>query len=210
MQHISISQGNRKMGSIPSVSMPPDLTCNPFLACYKDRCYAKRMMQRRDVVGRAWRNNLHEFKKDPLFFEKYISGYLEKEKPERFRWHVGGEIPSVDSLVYFDIINNIAKKYPNTKFLIFTKMYNLVDHFKTHPDNLSIIISLWPNENFIVQSEINNKWKTIRDIRNYKIAWLSDDNRVKTEAFNPFECKNNCTWCGMCWTNKRDIVFKRH
>ena len=42
---ISISPGNQKMGFIPSVSLPPVVTCAHGCTCAK-KCYAAKLCQR--------------------------------------------------------------------------------------------------------------------------------------------------------------------
>ena len=54
---VSISKGNSKMGSIPSVSLPPCTTCNPNAPCFK-KCYAVKIQRLYKTVKTAYENNL--------------------------------------------------------------------------------------------------------------------------------------------------------
>ena len=54
---VSISNGNSKMGKIPSVSLPPILTCPKGTPCAK-RCYAKRIYNRYPSVKNAYDKEL--------------------------------------------------------------------------------------------------------------------------------------------------------
>ena len=50
---VSISKGNSKMGAIPSVSLPPCITCNPTAPCFK-KCYAVKLSRRYKTVKTAY------------------------------------------------------------------------------------------------------------------------------------------------------------
>lgn len=54
---VKISQGNSKMGSIPSVSLPAGVTCRSDCECNK-KCYAKRLERLRPSVKAAYQSNL--------------------------------------------------------------------------------------------------------------------------------------------------------
>ena len=54
---VSISTGNRKMGEIPSVSLPACTTCNPDAPCFKD-CYAVKIARIYKTADAAYKRNL--------------------------------------------------------------------------------------------------------------------------------------------------------
>ena len=54
--HVKISNGNTKMGNIPSVSLPAGITCRPDCSC-QDKCYAKKLERIRKSVREAYRHN---------------------------------------------------------------------------------------------------------------------------------------------------------
>ena len=64
-----------------------------------------------------------------------------------FRFHVSGDIPDAH---YLDMMLATAEIIPTTKFLVFTKKYNIVNHAIDSgvyiPDNIKIIFSEWGNE----------------------------------------------------------------
>ena len=60
---VSISNGNAKMGAIPSVSLPPCTTCNPNAPCFK-KCYAVKLARRYKTVANAYERNLDILKTD--------------------------------------------------------------------------------------------------------------------------------------------------
>ena len=53
---VSISAGNRKMGAIPSVSLPPIVTCPNCKECAK-KCYAAKMCRIYPSVKKAYDND---------------------------------------------------------------------------------------------------------------------------------------------------------
>lgn len=208
---LSVSPGNPKMGSIPSISLPPTQTCNYALACYNSSCYAKRMMAFRPNIFKAWSRNYKIYMDDPYAYKELLKDKLRFIKANGgnnyFRWHVGGDIPNAG---YWNMMCDIANEMEDTKFMVFTKKYRIAQMFKKKPDNLSVLISLWPKEDQLIQNFIDSNWQTIRDIRGSKIAWLRDDPRIPSEGFNPYYCHGSCIHCKQCWTDKRDIVLSRH
>ena len=58
-KHVCISNSNIKLGMIPSVSLPPIVTCSPNACkfCGK-KCYARKMCKLRPSVKESYENNL--------------------------------------------------------------------------------------------------------------------------------------------------------
>jgi len=48
---------------------------------------------------------------------------IEKKQPKFFRWHVAGDIPDA---MYLAMMYRVACRFKRTKFLAFTKRYNLI------------------------------------------------------------------------------------
>ena len=61
MAHISLS--NSKLGSIPSINLPPIVTCRPDAPC-KSTCYACNGRFRFKNVKQTLESNLEEWKAD--------------------------------------------------------------------------------------------------------------------------------------------------
>lgn len=140
---ISISRGNIKMGAIPSVSLPACTTCNPDAPCFK-KCYALRMARRYKSVANAYAHNLEVLNAD-------IDAYWTQVKAAAittrfFRYHVSGDIPNMDYLIY---MIKTARDLPGTTFLAFTKQYKIVNQYidtfgaDAIPENLKILFSNW-------------------------------------------------------------------
>lgn len=138
-QKVSISNGNRKMGQIPSVSLPPVITCKNCSTCAK-KCYAAKLCRIYKSVREAYNNNLEILKadRDSYFLQVKAAATMSRY----FRFHVSGDIIDSD---YLDRMVKIARELKGTEFLAFTKNYEDVNaYFETHkkPRNLHLIFSL--------------------------------------------------------------------
>lgn len=138
---VSISPGNTKMGAVPSVSLPPVITCPAGAPC-AGKCYAARMCKRRKNVREAYARNLEIYNADPAAFELQVKAAASMTR--FFRWHVAGDILNP---VYFEMMVRIARDLPHTEFLAFTKKYGIVNAYIAQggeiPANLHIIFSEW-------------------------------------------------------------------
>lgn len=196
---VSISKGNSKMGAIPSVSLPPCITCNPTAPCFK-LCYAARITRRYKESREAYQRNLDILKADPDAY--WIQVKAAAMVNRFFRYHVSGDIPNKE---YFKNMIRLAEELPATQFLAFTKQYNIVNEYLndggTIPHNLKIIFSNWGSwkcenphnlpqcEIIFPDTEINEDWKI---------------------------CGGNCTECACrgigCWEIKKGetIAIYKH
>lgn len=138
---VSISNGNSKMGAIPSVSLPPCTTCNPNAPCFK-KCYAVKLARRYKTVKTAYERNLDILKTDSNAYWLQVKSAAMTTR--FFRFHVSGDIPNID---YFRNMVQLANELPHTNFLAFTKQYDIVNLFLVNggaiPSNLKIIFSNW-------------------------------------------------------------------
>jgi hypothetical protein len=144
IEKISVSPGNKKMGFIPSVSLPPIITCAAGCTC-ATKCYAARYCKIRKSVRDAYARNYRIYQNniDNYFLQVKAAAMVSKY----FRYHVSGDIPDLN---YFDKMVKVAEELPGTTFLVFTKKYNLINNFRQYaavPDNLKIIFSAWPGMN---------------------------------------------------------------
>lgn len=138
---LSISKGNQKMGAIPSVSLPPIVTCPAGCPCAK-KCYAAKLCKLRPSVRAAYERNLKALQDNP---ESYWRQVLNAVALSRyFRFHVSGDIPTP---AYFAEMVATAKRCPGTDILAFTKRYSVVNDYIAAngplPENLHIIFSEW-------------------------------------------------------------------
>lgn len=189
---VTISKGNVKLGKIPNISLPPIISCRPGVPCAKD-CYATKAYRMYPNVRKAWDGNLAMYNSDPEEYFMQIQSWLKRNKPEWFRWHVSGEI--LDEW-YWGMVRNTAEAFKGTKFLIFTKYFEL--NFTHVPDNLSAVLSMWPG---MKVPEIN-----------LPRAWCQDGTESRM-PWSAIECPGNCQTCSACWgLAKRgwDVVFAIH
>lgn len=199
---VLISDGNRKLGGIPSVSFEPTLSCGrglrgPLL-CMKD-CYAMKMKQYTSVEP-GWRENYRIWTATPRFFWDAVCKFLDKREPLRFRWFVGGDIPDRK---FFDGMLAVARCYPNTKFRAFTKAQWCIP--LAHPDtpNFNVGISRWPD------------MPLERAFKRYSYSWMRPRKGCPSGyriPENARECPGNCESCSLCWDMKagEHVVFDQH
>ena len=138
---VSISKGNKKMGFIPSVSLPPIVTCAKGCTCAK-KCYAAKLCRIYANTRKAYARNLDILKNDMDNYFTQVKAAAMVTK--YFRFHVSGDIPDMN---YLDRMVKLAQELPGTTFLAFTKQYNFINYFLEYaqiPDNLKIIFSEWP------------------------------------------------------------------
>jgi hypothetical protein len=109
-----------------------------------------------------------------------------------FRWHVGGDIPNQ---AYFEGMKLVAEAAPNTRFMAYTKRYDLDYH--NRPLNLTIIMSCWPGYK-LPKNSLPRFW--VQD---------NTENRVPADAF---KCPGGCETCRKCWFLKvgDNVVIQKH
>lgn len=196
---ITISRGNSKMGAIPSVSLPPIITCKNCETCAK-KCYAAKLARIYKTVRESWDRNFKILQQDRnAYFAQVetaamLTGF--------FRFHVSGDIVDID---YLARMCKTARKCKNTRFLAFTKNYEDVNaYFETHkkPRNLQLIFSV-PFDGARIDNPHNLPTAAVilkgtEPAPNYKI------------------CGGNCTECACrgvgCWELKKGetIAFYEH
>lgn len=199
LNKVSISYGNSKMGHIPSVSLPPIVTCSNCSSCAK-KCYAAKLCRIYPSVKKAYDNNLEILKSDR-------NGYFLQVKAVAsltgfFRWHVSGDIIDID---YLDRMVKLARECKHTRFLAFTKNYQVVNNYLANhrkPKNLQIVFSV-PFDGAIIDNPHNLPTAAVilkgyTPQPNYKI------------------CGGNCSECANCnigcWELKKGetIAFYEH
>ena len=146
--HVKFSYDNRKTGAlVPSVSLIPVADCGNCKVCARG-CYDIRNVCFQKTVQKSRANNSAIWQKDPY---RYISEVASAVQFLRFfRWHIGGDIPNE---TYFRCMVHIAEDTPGCQFLVFTKMYDLVNGWIRRngaiPENLHVIFSDWPGAEFV-------------------------------------------------------------
>lgn len=189
---ISISEGNKKMGRVPSFSLVPGISCPIGVPCYMV-CYARRMMLRRDNTALAYQNNLkavQECRRKKIV--EAIVNFIKWKKPKYFRFNVSGDfnVPG-----YWDLAMDVAKQCPETKFMAFTKCYKLQN--RKRPDNFNLILSAWQEYN---------------PGKNPKCGVAHYDDGTYPIPEDAIPCDLKCDQCFRCYDLKKgqSVVFKNH
>jgi hypothetical protein len=190
-----ISCGNNKLGKIPNVSLSPGLTCGN-VPC-KSQCYALKAWKAYPSAKQAWQANTKEARKNPDGYFSAVRAFLTNKNPRFFRWHVAGDFLSQ---AYVDEVNAIARDFPDTQFLAFTKQHDL--DYTQRALNLEVVFSMWPG------------WGKEQDARKQgcRIAWMDDGTETRIPS-NALHCPGTCDACGMCWQLSsigRDVTFEKH
>jgi len=144
---ICISAGNRKIGRVMNVSLPPVLTCANCSGCVH-LCYdIKACMQYPNtVIDARMRNHAILTRDRTEYFKRIEQAISRRRKNKYFRWHVAGDIVDID---YFDNMVRIAQEHSDFVFWTYTKNYKVVnawcaEHGKDAiPSNLSVMFSEW-------------------------------------------------------------------
>lgn len=202
---VHISTGISKLGEIiPSVNLPPDETCRPDAPC-KRLCYARHGRFLFPNVQETLRRNWKIYTHDPSGFFKQIDGFLQMVPYRYFRWFSAGDIPHIG---FFERMCKLARRHKETKFLCFTKKYDIVNHYVESgcriPANLKIIFSRWgafPCEN----------------PHNFPESWVQFKGKSNDEIPSHAKlCSGNCGSCvntkGNCWELKKGqaVYFPQH
>lgn len=147
--YITISESNKKLGTIPSFNTSPTYSCDKRLSCYKKGCYAKACWGKfRPSAYASVMHNAEMCQGHRLAVRDAVISFLKGGVTtyNYFRWHGAGDIADTN---YFEMMIQIAKECPQTKFLAYTKRYSIVNGWlakngiKALPKNLVIRFSAW-------------------------------------------------------------------
>lgn len=185
-----ISTGNRKIGRVMNVSLPPIMTCHNCREC-KHYCYdIKACLQYPNtVIDARCRNYAVLSKNRNEYFNRIDIAMSRRRKNKFFRWHVAGDIVDYD---YFCRMVENARKHSDFVIWTYTKHYAVVNEWiringiTAMPENLHIMYSEWdgmPLDNpygmpiFTVKMQAGNK--------NHKPEFFD----------NLYKCPGNCDIC---------------
>lgn len=197
---VKISNGNSKMGKIPSVSLPAGLTCRCDCECNK-KCYAKRLERLRPAVRKAYQSNYDLLINNPETYWREVEASIMMSR--FFRFHVSGDITDEIYLVH---MIEIATRNPHCEILCFTKRYEIVNKVLLEwvkPENLHLILSGWKG------LDMFNPF----DLPEAHVRYKDGTTTAREDAI---ECTGNCARCaitdGGCWTLQRgeQVVFNEH
>lgn len=191
-----------KLGAqIACVNLPPGETCGKSVPCTRT-CYAKRGNFSYPATKESIIKNYEAYQRDPIGFFRVIDRTLNMLPYRYFRWHSSGDIPDEQ---YLDLMFKLARRHRSTKFLCFTKKFELVNNYLGHhpkPGNLIIVLSNWGD------------WHCDNPHR-LPTAWVK---LSKTEFIPAYarKCSGYCGNCvnttSSCWDLKKGeaVWFKKH
>lgn len=196
---------NKKLGgTIPQLNMPYLATCRPDAPC-RALCYCNRGHFRHAKPNHE--NRLGAYLESPDLFFNRIDLELTCGFYPFFRWHSSGDI--VDDLYFMGMVE-IAKRHHETRFLAFTKKYELINGYLDKggeiPDNLAVLFSCW-GKGWNVPNPHNLPCSHVR------FGNAEFDSVIPSTAF---ECCGACWKCVQsgkgCWYLKRgeSVVINKH
>jgi hypothetical protein len=198
MIKMSISSGNSKTGKIEAFSLPPVESCLNSSTCAsfagKDgkqyKCYAIRPYTQYKQTKAAWDRNLELARNNLPELEKQLVKYFKRYNGLLFRLHVSGDFVSKE---YLDMWIRVIRRYPNIKFLSYTKVYGFFKGLDL-PKNFSVLLSYMPS---IPTEQAKNFSKVI----GLPMAHATDQ---RPDGFitcpeQSSNKKTNCVECKLCW-----------
>lgn len=210
LHEVKISTGVSKLGAcIPSINLPPIVTCRsnaPCAKCTKEGggCYALRGNWLYEHTQKRLWGNLYAYREDPVnFFNSIIS---QTRLYNYVRWFSSGDIVDMD---FLKGMCKVARTNKSTKYLCFTKKYELVNEFldlgHKIPKNLRIVFSTWGD--FIPENPYNLPM-TYTKFKKGNVNFKTNKNIPETAI----PCGGKCELCQMCWLLKKgqSVVFNKH
>jgi hypothetical protein len=204
MIYPKISNSVSKLGfAIATVNLPSVVTCRKNAPCAKG-CYALKGNFLYKNVKKSHNNNYKAYIKNPEGYFSVIDATLTQIPYRYFRYHSSGDI--VDAK-YFRLMCDLAVKHKQTKFLCFTKKYEIINEYlgagNTIPNNLVIVLSNW--KDFKCDNPYNLPTAYV-DFGDNKYEFPTNSNR----------CSGYCGECvnteNSCWDMKKgeSVVFTKH
>ena len=207
MSHfVHVSTSVSKLGaSIPTVNLPPIVTCRPNAPCAKctaegGGCYALKGHFTLPNVKKSLNENLLAYKENPKLYFQMIAESFKMFNYARF--HSSGDLVDMD---YLKGMCWVARKCLNTKILCFTKKFEIVNQFlaENHkiPKNLVIVFSSW--DNFVPENPYNLPMTYVE---------FKDKSRNAHIPQDSIKCTGSCPKCLGCFHLKKggSVVFKKH
>lgn len=200
---ISVNQ-NAKLGVIPSINLPPVVTCRKNAPCVRE-CYARRGRWTFPNVRKSLADNLTAYETAPADFFAALRVFLRGGiiQYSVFRYFGAGDIPAAD---FFARAIDLARDLPDVRFLMFTKKYEIVNSYiddhggslcAALPDNLAVVLSSWGD--WMPDNPYNLPISCV-DIPGAEVPAVA------------IPCGGSCASCLGCWSLKNGgaVVFKKH
>lgn len=208
---VKATNGNTKLGkSICNINLPPIITCNPTAPCFKE-CYGRKGRFVYKSVKDRMMKNLMAFCQNPKQFFEDVA--YQTKNCKYVRWFGNGDMPNEEFLIG---MCQVARKNPNTRYLAFTKQYNIVNNYIAAghriPSNLNIVFSTWrtwvPNNPYNMPTawvKFPEEGKSLT--RKQKAENIECNKLIPAKAF---KCLNDCSNCQSCWHLKKGTAVELH
>lgn len=205
---ISISNHNSKTGSCCNNLAFPTCTCREDAPCKANGCYCMKGRQAMCNVVAAYVRNLMIYNNDHDDFWEQVKFKIKHNPLPLFRWFDAGDILDYE---FFCGMVDLAKAFPNIRFMSFTKKYDIVNEWLTTngdlPNNLNIIFSAWH-----IGWKVNNPFDMPVAYVDFKDQTLNPQfPKGITGCPNQSDKTITCSMCQKCWNKKiKAVVFKQH
>lgn len=205
---ISISNHNSKTGSCCNNLAFPTCTCREDAPCKASGCYCMKGTQAMCKVVAAYLRNLQIYNNDPKDFWEQVRFKIKHNPLPLFRWFDAGDILDYE---FFCGMVELAKEFPNIRFMSFTKKYDIVNEWLATygdlPNNLNIIFSAWH-----IGWKVNNPFGMPVAYVDFKDQTLNPQfPKGITGCPNQSDKTITCSMCQKCWNKKvKSVVFKQH
>ena len=198
-----ISPRNKKLGKIPSFSLPSISTCPGASEWCKKYCYAKgwplAFFNKNRYTTNLARSKKPDFAKT-MIHRMRIYATVSQIKYPPFRIHVSGDFYNE---AYVNKWIRIVRTVPQIKFYAYTRSW-------IRPELLPSLEKLRSLPNMQLFASCDKTM--INPPEGWRIAWIEDDSR--TEGLICPEqsgAKKNCADCKYCFMGKyNDVIFKIH
>ena len=201
---INMGNKNSKTGAACLNLAFPVCVCREDAPC-KAGCYACKGCQNMAKVQAAYYRNLRLYNDDPDNFFEQVYFKIKFSGLPKVRVFDSGDLPSYD---FLERLVEVCKKTPETKWMMFTKKYEIVNEYIEKngnlPDNLNVIFSAW------------HKLWSVPNPHNLGVAYVDFKDKTLNPEFpkNAFVCpgrESTCSACGACWSKKlKAVVFHQH
>ncbi len=196
-----ITWNNIKLGgNIPQLNMPYELSCRQDAPCFKE-CYCTHGNMAFPNVRNRHRSLMDLYLENSKDFFNEVDRELAWSAPKYFRYHSSGDI--VDEQ-YLNLMCWLARRHKTTRFLCFTKKYEMINAYldkHRKPSNLIIVLSNWGN------------WR-VDNPHNLPESFVDFGNNSDQIPIFAYECTGHCDSCEgqHCWHMKNgdSVCFHKH
>lgn len=198
-----IQNGNSKLGtSVGCVNLPAGVTCRPDAPCSAG-CYAKKGRFVFQNVKNCAEENYKKYLEDPVEYFDVIKSQLKLIPYQFFRWHSSGDIVDMG---YFNGMVSLAREVTRTRFLCFTKKFEIVNEWISKngslPENLIVVLSTW------------GEWKPDNpyNLPTSYVRFSGDDILPEDGIICNNYCGDCCAEEKGCWylSYGKSVIFNKH